>query len=363
MKAIKIFGPGDARFVTDAPIPSLPPDYLLIKPHAVAVNPTDHKHVDKNPSPGATVGCDYAGTVVEVGPAVTKAWKPGDRVCGAVHGSHFLHPEGGAFGEYLVAKGDVQIRIPEGMGFEEASTLGVAVVTVGQGLYQGLGLPLPSTDKKEGGGEGSGQAEKEEVLIYGGSSAMGMMAIQYARLSNLIINTTSSPKNFELLQSLGALRTFDYRSPSCGSEIRAHTSNKLHHVFDTISGSSSIQICRDAFSTDGNNFYAGFPMGAGLSDPSIETSIKTSIKVAYTALGEDVAFGESGPRFEASREDFEFAKKFVELSERLLEKGEIKPLRMRVGQGGLKGVLEGMGELRQGKVSAEKLVYRIDETA
>ncbi|KAF2238415.1 NAD(P)-binding protein [Viridothelium virens] len=297
--------------------------------------------------------------VVEVGPAVTKAFRPGDRVCGAVHGSHFLSPEGGAFGEYLVAKGDVQLKIPEGMGFEEASTLGVAVVTVGQGLYQGLGFPLPSTGRKEGGEEAEGQAEKREVLIYGGSSAMGMMAIQYAGLSNLIVNTTSSPKNFELLQSLGAHHTFDYHSPSCGSEIRAQTSNKLHHVFDTISGPSSIQICRDAFSSNGNNFYTGFPMGAEFSDPSI----KTSVKVAYTALGEEVAFGERGPRFEASREDFEFAKIFTELSERLLEKGAIKPLRMRVGQGGLKGVLEGMGELRQGKVSAEKLVYRVDETA
>ncbi len=48
---------------------------------------------------------------------------------------------------YCVAKADVQIKVPENMSDEGASTLGVGVVTVGQGLYQSLGLPLPGSGK------------------------------------------------------------------------------------------------------------------------------------------------------------------------------------------------------------------------
>ena len=120
---------------------------------------TYRKHIDFIFSPGATVGCDYAGTVEEVGSKVTKEWKKGDRIAGFTHGVNSVEPEDGAFGEYAVVKGDVQMKIPDNMSDEEASTLGVGISTVGQGLYQSLGLPLP--------GEGK---TNEPVLIYGGKS-------------------------------------------------------------------------------------------------------------------------------------------------------------------------------------------------
>ena len=58
------------------------------------------------------------------------------------------------------------------MSFEEAATLGVGVTTVGQALYQSLGLPYPTEPTKE----------KVHLLIYGGSTATGTLAIQYAKL-------------------------------------------------------------------------------------------------------------------------------------------------------------------------------------
>ena len=98
MKAIKIFGTGDARLVDDVKLLTLLDDYVLIKPHGVALNPTDYKHVDNILTPIATVGCDYAGTVVKVGSKVTKSFKLGDRACSAVHGSNTLQVEDGAVG-------------------------------------------------------------------------------------------------------------------------------------------------------------------------------------------------------------------------------------------------------------------------
>lgn len=72
---------------------------------------------------------DYAGIVEEVGTKVTKPFKKGDRISGVVHGGNMPHPEDGAFAEYITAKGDIQIKIPDNLSFEEASTLGVGITT------------------------------------------------------------------------------------------------------------------------------------------------------------------------------------------------------------------------------------------
>lgn len=65
-------------------------------------------------------------------------------------------------------------RIPEGMSFEDASTLGVAITADGQALYHTLGLPLPNRDPPV---EGS-----PYLLVYGGSTSTGTIAIQLAKL-------------------------------------------------------------------------------------------------------------------------------------------------------------------------------------
>ncbi|KAK8143262.1 hypothetical protein G3M48_007489 [Beauveria asiatica] len=82
-KAIVIQGPGVAKVVTDRPIPELRHDYILVKTAAVGLNPTDWKSVEfRVKEAGPVVGCDYAGIVEAVGPAVKKPLKKGDRVCG-----------------------------------------------------------------------------------------------------------------------------------------------------------------------------------------------------------------------------------------------------------------------------------------
>jgi NADPH:quinone reductase-like Zn-dependent oxidoreductase len=133
MKALICFGNKDARIVTDRPIPKLRDDYILVKVHSVALNPTDWKHIDFLATEGALVGCDYAGTVEEVGKDVTKPFKKGERVAGLAHGVNEVQIEDGTFAEYIVVKGDLQVKIPDNMSFEEASTIGVGVITVGQG--------------------------------------------------------------------------------------------------------------------------------------------------------------------------------------------------------------------------------------
>jgi NADPH:quinone reductase-like Zn-dependent oxidoreductase len=175
MKALKLVDVGKAE-VQDVPLPKLRDTYVLVKVKAVALNPSDWKHVHfphmAKAAVGCTTGIDYAGVVVEVGSKVTKDWKKGDRIAGCTHGSNSREKEDGAFAEFLVAKGDAgQLRIPDFMSDEDACTMSIGIVTVGQGLYQSLGLPLPV-----------GKKASVDFLIYGGSTATGSLAIQYAVL-------------------------------------------------------------------------------------------------------------------------------------------------------------------------------------
>lgn len=175
MKAYKLFSKGNAA-VVEVPKPALRPNTVLVRVACVALNPTDWKHVKETEVRGAealTVGCDFAGVIEEVDASVTSV-QPGDRVCGTVQGTHTLRPEDGAFAEYLVTKPDHLLPIPDHMGFPEAATLGVQVYTVGQGLYQSLGLPWPTEPLKP--------EERFPILIYGGSTAMGTLGIQMAKL-------------------------------------------------------------------------------------------------------------------------------------------------------------------------------------
>lgn len=99
-KAIVLQGePGQAKLVTDRPLPRHRPGYLLVDVKAVALNPTDWKHIDGHNAKGSLSGCDYAGVVKETGKGYTKDWKVGDRIAGFAHGGNELEKEDGAFAE------------------------------------------------------------------------------------------------------------------------------------------------------------------------------------------------------------------------------------------------------------------------
>lgn len=63
----------------------------------------------------------------------------------------------------------------------------------------------------------------------------------------------------------------------------------------------------------------------------------------------------------ANPEDFEFGKRFWSTAEKLLREGKWKPHRAELRSGGLDGILGGLEDLKQGKVSGKKLVYRVSE--
>jgi len=348
--AVVVTKPGEVG-VQEVPAPKLRDDYILVKVKAIALNPTDWKHVDYLTSKGARIGCDYAGIVEEVGSKVTKPFKKGDRVCGFAHGGNEVNHEDGAFQNYIVAKGDVQIKIPDNMSFEEASTLGVGITTVGQGLYQSLQLPPPNTP--------AAQSQKTPLLIYGGSTATGSLAIQYAKLSGLTVVVTCSPHNFDYVKSLGADEAFDYKDSSCSQKIKEYSNDSIIHAFDCISEGPSPKITVSAMSSSGGLYSTLLPVPAE-EVRNVNDKVTMKSTLGYTVIGEYFKFGPQ--EVPAKPQDFEFGKMFWDMSRELLEQGKLKVHRPAVNKygKGLEGAIKGMDAMRQGKVSGEKLVFTIE---
>jgi NADPH:quinone reductase-like Zn-dependent oxidoreductase len=130
-------------------------------------------NLDYQPVIGSTLGCDFSGTVEDVGANVTKKWSNGDRVCGWVVCNNKADPKNGAFAEYVVANAELCVRVPDGLSDEDAASPPAGIATAGAGLFQKLGMKFPGDPE---GGKG------ESVLIYGGTSATSTLAIQMAKL-------------------------------------------------------------------------------------------------------------------------------------------------------------------------------------
>ncbi|CAG8111471.1 unnamed protein product [Penicillium olsonii] len=336
--------PGRATLEHNVPLPELPDDYILVKTKAVALNPTDWRHIDFVPCKGAIVGCDYSGIVEAVGPRVKKSFKKGDRVAGFVHGSDVVRPSGGAFAEYITAKGDLQMLIPESLSFEAAATFGVGLTTVGQNLYQIMELPFP--------GETEEDTEGINILIYGGATATGTLAIQLAKLSGLRVVTTCSEANRNLMFELGADAVFDYRDAEVGEQIRENTDDALEFVLDTISTPQSAAICSAAISSAGGSY------NALLDVKSTRDDVDSHVSMAYDILGEPYRMGAQDITPDQSNLDFGI--KWWDVAQNLLQQRRILPHPFQVKTGGLAGALAGLQLLREGKVRASKLVYPVD---
>ena len=172
MKALKVKGPTKIFLAESCPIPQVQPDEILVRVVCVALNPVDWKSADLSPAVGATWGIDFSGEVVSIGSAVKRPFSLGDGVCGGVFGNNPDEPNNGAFAEYLAAPGDLVFKIPPGMSFQVAATLGIGLSTLGLALYQFLKLPFPI----------SPTSKSSYVLVYGGGTATGTLAIQLLRM-------------------------------------------------------------------------------------------------------------------------------------------------------------------------------------
>ncbi|KAJ3329794.1 hypothetical protein HDU76_007128 [Blyttiomyces sp. JEL0837] len=296
---------------------------------------------------GAIIGCDFAGVVVEIGSNVSQADVSrllNNRVTGFVHGSK--HSDRGAFSEYLVTDPQLVTVIPTNISFEDAATVPLAYLTAVQGLFQRLALPEPSSPAKTPLG----------VLVWAGSTSVGLYAIQLAKLAGLSVFTTCSPKNYDLVKSLGATHVFDYKDPDVASKIVAAAADakvSLAHGFDCVSTGDSTVLVSKCLQKGGKICTLLTTTGP------YENDVTVAVTLIYTVFG--TAFEFIGNSFPASKEDHAFASTYSERLTGYLAEGKILPNKKRVMEGGLKGLLEGMKVLESGSYSAEKLVAKIQE--
>lgn len=215
-KAAILPGVGKPAEVVDVKTVSPGEGEVLVKNHAIAINPVDYLIRDTGMFAKdwpMHVGEDTAGEVVEVGSGV-KSLKKGDRVLVAPTWFINSKPEYAGFQEYTLVPEIAVSAIPDSISYADASVIPLSAATSAAGLFQkdALALDLPSTSPKPNG---------KKILIWGASSSVAGSGIQLAVAAGYEVITTASAKNIEYAKKLGASKVFDYNSPSVVGDITA----------------------------------------------------------------------------------------------------------------------------------------------
>ncbi len=331
----------------DVPIPRIAPTEILVKVHTVALNPTDWAHIDLVGPARCIVGCDYSGTVAEVGEQAIGEWKVGDKIAGAVHGG--LYPDRGAFAQYLKIEGDLAWKRPEAISERDATTYGVSACTSMQALYHNLDVPWPLED-----GTPQVDADGRAILIYAASTAAGLFALQMAKLAGWTVIATCSPRNFDLVKRYGATAAYDYKSPTALRDIKT-TFPHVTRAMDCISKGDSTEFCASVLKNNGKVVTL---LNRGTSKtPGVEYKWI----LAYTLMGKPFSwFQPLGPKFPAVPADREALVRFYKLLPSFTQ--VLRPAPVRVIPGGFDGLHKGLDMLRKGVVSGEKLVVELEST-
>ncbi|EJF58621.1 GroES-like protein [Dichomitus squalens LYAD-421 SS1] len=313
---------------------------IVVKNEAIGLNPVDWKIqtygllVEKYP---AILGLDATGTVEAVGQGVT-AFKKGDRVIY----QGVLDNDRANFQQYTLINESLAAELPGKFSFEAGATLPLAYSTAAVGLYHQAGGPQLVPPWAEGG---KSKYAKTPIVVLGGASVVGSLAIQLAKLSGFSpIITTASPKNVELLTSYGATHVLDRSLPQNAliSEVTKIAGGPVSLVYDAISLPE----------TQAAGYALLAPNGKLLTVLPPTVTETTEGRSVVSVLG----VIQRAP-------NVEFGKALLAQLPALLESGDIKPLRVEVIPGGLGGITAGLAKLKNNQVSGTKLVVRPPETA
>ena len=218
MKAIRIeaLGPHYRLVVDSEPSPSPGPGQVRIKVAAAGLNFADLMQARGKypPPPGAPaiLGMEVSGTIAELGPGVSQ-WKSGDKVCALL--------SGGGYAEEVVADAGCLLPVPDGIDLVEAAGLPEAVFTAWTNIMD------------------SGRLQPgESLLIHGGTSGIGALAIQmFAVRGHYIFTTVGSEAKCEAARKLGAARAINYREEDFVAVVKGETGGKgVAVILDMIGG-------------------------------------------------------------------------------------------------------------------------------
>jgi len=218
MRAIEIIKPGAPEVLTscDRPIPAAKAGEVLIKVHAAGVNRPDVLQRTGNypVPPGASdiPGLEVAGEIVD-GDLGGSGFAKGDMVCALV--------QGGGYAEYCAAPVAQCLPVPKGWSAVEAASLPETFFTVYSNVFERARL-----------GDG------ETLLVQGGSSGIGVTAIQMATaLGHRVFATAGTDEKCRACESLGADRGINYRSEDFVEIVKSLTGGKgVNVIIDMVAG-------------------------------------------------------------------------------------------------------------------------------
>ena len=215
MRAVQIhqYGGSTEMKLEEIAIPEPSEGEVLIKVFAAGVNPIDWKiregylaEIIPHTLP-LTLGWDFSGEIVSLGENVNK-WSIGDAV--------YARPDfskNGAYADYIVVSEDEIAVKPKILNWQKSAAVPLVTLTAWQALKD-IG------EVKQG----------DRVLIHAGAGGVGIAAIQLAKQAGAVVYTTSSTKNIEFLEELGADEVIDYTQEDFS------TLENLDIVFDTMGG-------------------------------------------------------------------------------------------------------------------------------
>jgi NADPH:quinone reductase len=243
MRAVEVSAPGGPEVLkpVERPVPSPKAGEILIKVAAAGVNRPDvlQRMGLYAPPPDASdlPGLEVAGEVVALGSSV-KNFRVGEKVCALVHG--------GGYAEYCTAPEGTGLPIPKGLSAVEAASLPETFFTVWANVYERAKL-----------------APGESLLVQGGSSGIGVTAIQMAKATgNRVFATAGSDEKVAACVRLGAEKAFNYKTQDWAAELKAATGGQGVNVILDMVGGDYVPKELKALADDGRLVFIAFLRGA-----------------------------------------------------------------------------------------------------
>ncbi|MFI2744224.1 NAD(P)H-quinone oxidoreductase [Zhouia sp. PK063] len=265
MKAITIteFGSAEVLQVTEVPDITATANEVLIEVKASGINRSDvlqrqGNYAAPNNTTNQIPGLEVAGVIVACGPEVTQ-WKKGDKVCALL--------PGGGYAQFVTVKEGQCLPIPEGLTYIEAAGLPETVFTVWSNIFE------------------RGQLHpKETLLVHGGSSGIGVTAIQIAHaFGSRVITTVGNEEKANHCYALGADLCINYKTQDFESLLQEEG---VDVILDMIGG-TYFQKNLNILNEDGRLIHINAAEGSDVTLAIWQLMIKRLTVTGSTLRGRD----------------------------------------------------------------------------
>ena len=270
MAAIEIAQPGGPEVLRPAirPVPQPGPDEVLVKVAAAGVNRPDvlQRKGAYPPPPGASdiPGLEIAGTVVAAGPGGERLI--GRQVCALV--------TGGGYAEYCVAPVGICLPVPEVLGLVEAAAIPETLFTVWINLF-----------------ERGFAADGDTVLVHGGTSGIGTMAILLGNLFGLeVIVTCGSDEKCARAVEIGAAHAINYHKTDFVDAVERWTQGRGVAVVLDMVGGDYVARNLKCLAEDGRHVSIAVQRGASAEIPIVDVMRRRLILTGSTLRPRDAGF-------------------------------------------------------------------------